>query len=737
MDKGLASCSRGLAPLLADELRALGLSVKEAPHGVWFWGGLPAAYKAVLWSRLASRIMLTLVEGEVQNEADMVDLLCAVDWQQWLKPTGSLAIEFHGKLPFIRHTQFGAQKVKDIIVDWFREKTNQRPSVDTDQPDVRLQVWADHGKFSVAVDMSGHGLHARGYRLEAGSAPMRETLAAGLLMKAGWPEIAKSGGTLVDPMCGSGTLLIEGAWMAGDVAPGLIKQGQMGFKRHANFDAYLWAELVAEAKQRAVVGLQSLPKIMGFDHNQWVLHKAEENIRRAGLKDHVQVQALGLGKWHNDHWPQGLVIANPPYGERLGEEEDLKSTYQLLGQALLQECAGWQAAIYTTSELLGHWIGLRAEKMHAFSNGALEGKLLRLTVDAAAVKQAPIDIGLHLVADVCAHRANLADSEGAQMFANRLRKNLKAFAKLAKREGVYAYRVYDADMPEYAFAIDLYQGEAHDWVQIQEYAPPRSVDEKAARRRLFEGMSVIPAVLDVDPSHCHFKRRQVHKGDSQYQVQSEQHQFDWVREGDCFFMVDLTGYLDTGLFLDHRPIRLWLAKQAANKHCLNLFCYTGSASVQMAKGGAKSVTSVDLSKTYLGWAQENAAENALPLAGQKLHWERDDVLEWLAAMADLPDHARPQYDLIFCDPPSFSNSKKMDGTLDVQRDHARMIADMGMLLAKGGTLVFSTNLRGFKLDMDAMTEMGWQVTDMTAMSLGFDFQRNNKIHQVWGLQIGE
>ena len=737
MDKGLASCSRGLAPLLADELRALGLEVKEAPHGVWFWGGLEAAYKAVLWSRLASRVMMTLCEGEVDNEADMMDLIKEVNWAQWLKPYGRLEIEFHGKLPFIRHTTFGAQKVKDGIADWFRERTGERPSVDTEMPDVRLQAWGDHGRFSLAVDMSGHGLHARGYRLEAGAAPMRETLAAGILMKSGWAEIAKAGGTLLDPMCGSGTLLIEGAWMAADIAPGLIKADKMGFKRHLCFDSALWSDMVLDAKRRGAAGIKNLPPMFGFDHNEWVLQKADENIRRAGLKDKIQLDAKGLGKWHNTGWSKGLIITNPPYGERLGDEESLKPVYQLLGQTLLTECAGWQAAIYTSNETLGHWLGLRADKMHAFSNGPIEGKLLRLTVTEEAIKVTPINIGLNLVSEVMQGRANLAQSDGAQMFANRLKKNLKALSKQAKKEGVYAYRVYDADMPEYAFAIDLYQGEEYDWVQIQEYAPPRSVDEKAARRRLFEGMSVISEALGVPPEQCHFKRRMVQKGESQYEVQSDQHVFDWVQEGDCHFLIDLTGYLDTGLFLDHRPIRQWLASQAQDKHCLNLFCYTGSASVHMAKAGAASVTSIDLSNTYLGWAQENAAENGLPLAGQKLYWERDDALDWLQAMADLPPHARPQYDLIFCDPPSFSNSKRMEGTLDVQRDHVRMIADMGMLLAPQGKFIFSTNLRAFKLDMDAMAEMGWLVTDMKKESIGFDFARNPKIHQVWCLTVNE
>lgn len=731
LNKGLASCSRGLAPLLADELRAMGLVAKEAPHGVWFEGGLAEAYRAVLFSRLASRVMLTLVEGEVSGEQDMVALVQSVNWAQWLRPQGTLAVEFHGRLPFIRHTQFGAQRVKDAVVDWFRERSGQRPSVDVDHPDVRLQVWADKGRFSLAVDMAGHGLHVRGYRLETGAAPMRETLAAGLLMKAGWPDMARAGGSLLDPMCGSGTLLIEGAWMAADVAPGLLSAERMGLKRHVCFDAACWSSLLLEARTRAEAGMTQLPPLVGFDHNQWVLAKAEQNVKRAGLAGHIRLEAKGLGQWHNPGWPAGLVLTNPPYGERLGDEESLKPVYQQLGQVLLHECAGWQAAIYTSNETLGHWLGLRAASVHAFANGPLDGKLLRLTLTPEAVKAAPVTVGLNLVAELASSRPQLADSEGGQMFANRLRKNLKTLGKQAARDGVKAFRVYDADMPEYAFAIDLYQAQKGDWVQVQEYAPPRSVDEKSARKRLFEAMAALPGALGVPADHCHFKRRQVQKGSSQYEALSTDHLLDWVQEGDLWFGIDLTGYLDTGLFLDHRPIRRWLGQQAAGLRCLNLFCYTGSASVHMAAGGARSVTSVDLSRTYLGWAQENAQYNGLPQRGQSLDWVHADVLDWLQVQARMPLAKRPQYELIFCDPPSFSNSKRMEGTLDVQRDHVPMIADMLALLAPGGRLVFSTNLRGFKLDASALAELGCAVEDMTRMSIGFDFARNHRIHQVW------
>ena len=303
------------------------------------------------------------------------------------------------------------------------------------------------------------------------------------------------------------------------------------------------------------------------------------------------------------------------------------------------------------------------------------------------------------------------------MFANRLQKNLKQLGKWARREGVECYRVYDADMPEYAVAIDLYG----DWVHVQEYAAPRTIEPEKAQARLFDALAAIPQALGVDKSKVVVKRRERQSGTKQYTRQAAQGLFREVNEGGVKLLVNLTDYLDTGLFLDHRPLRLRIQKEAAGKRFLNLFCYTATATVHAAKGGARSTTSVDLSKTYLDWARRNLSLNGF---SDKNKLEQGDVMAWLAA-------DRNEYDLIFIDPPTFSNSKRMEGIFDVQRDHVQLL-DLAMTrLAPGGVLYFSNNFRKFILDEGLAARYG--VEEISAKTLDPDYARNTKIHRAWRL----
>ena len=306
-------------------------------------------------------------------------------------------------------------------------------------------------------------------------------------------------------------------------------------------------------------------------------------------------------------------------------------------------------------------------------------------------------------------------SEGGQMFANRLQKNLKQLGKWARREGVECYRLYDADMPEYAVAVDLYR----DYVHVQEYAAPRSIDPDKAQARLLDALAAIPQALGVAQSRVVIKRRERQAGTKQYQRQAAQGEFMEVNEGGVKLLVNLTDYLDTGLFLDHRPLRLRLQREAAGKRFLNLFCYTATATVHAAKGGARSTTSVDLSKTYLDWARRNLALNGF---SDKHRLEQGDVMAWLA-------EDRGEYELIFIDPPTFSNSKRMEGVFDVQRDHVELL-DLAMArLARGGVLYFSNNFRKFQLDESLVAR--YQVEEISAQTLDPDFARNPKIHRAW------
>src|SRR5690606_19207749 len=298
--------------------------------------------------------------------------------------------------------------------------------------------------------------------------------------------------------------------------------------------------------------------------------------------------------------------------------------------------------------------------------------------------------------------------------------NLKNLQRWARREGVTNYRLYDADLPEFAVAVDVYQGERL-WAHVQEYAAPASIDPARAGRRLREALRVIPEVLGIPPEQMFFKIRERQRGRAQYEKLDRQGRYYEVREGGCRLLVNFTDYLDTGLFLDHRPTRARIGALAAGKRFLNLFCYTGAATVHAAVGGARATTSVDMSRTYLDWAERNLALNGH--RGRDHEFIQADCLAWLAAESA---RRRRQYDLIFLDPPSFSNSKRMERTFDVQRDHVTLLRQTAALLAPGGLLIFSNNLRRFRLDAEALPEL--DIRDISRETIPPDFARNPKIH---------
>ncbi|MDK2847694.1 MAG: rRNA (guanine2069-N7)-methyltransferase / rRNA (guanine2445-N2)-methyltransferase [Desulfuromonadales bacterium] len=703
--KLFATAPKGVEPLLADELRELGaVEVSETRAGASFQGSLETAYRVCLWSRLASRVLMPLAEFPVADPDALYAAVAELPWEEHVAPTGTLAVDARVRRSKIRHSRFAALRVKDAVVDRFRERFEQRPSVDLERPDIRLNLHIDRDIATLSLDLTGDSLHRRGYRAEGVLAPLKENLAAAILLRAGWPEVAARGGALVDPMCGSGTLLIEAALMAADGAPGLTRP-YWGFTGWLQHRAGLWEELLKEARRRRDAGLQNLPVMIGYDQQRQAIRAALENADLAGLGQHLHFERRGLDHLQTipgtvDH--VGLLVTNPPYGERLGEVEELRALYRLLGEKLREHFTGWQASVFTGNPDLARHIGIRAHKLYKLYNGALECRLLNFDIAkerffGANAPQAPL-------------------SDGAVMFANRLRKNLKQLRRWLKKEDVTCYRLYDADMPEYAVAVDIYEERVH----VQEYQAPASVDRRQAERRLREVMRVLPEVLDVEPDAIALKVRRRQKGSSQYQKLDRTGERFEVREGNCWFLVNLTDYLDTGLFLDHRPTRFMLQAMAEGKSFLNLFAYTGTATVHAVKGGATSSVTVDMSRTYLDWAQANLRLNRL--AGPQHRFVATDVLQYL-------EREQGHYDLIFLDPPTFSTSKSMETTLDIQRDHVRLIRLAANLLAPRGVLIFSNNFRKFRMDFEALPEL--EIEDITAATIPQDFVRNPKIHNCW------
>ena len=713
------TCPKGVEYLLADELSTFGLdTVRNAPAGVWVEGSLEGGYRACLWSRLANRVILHIDEVDANSGDQLYDGVVHMDWQQHIPVHGSFRVTFLGQNEAIRNTQYGAQRVKDGIVDRFQANGGPRPSVDAKNPDVIVSARLNRGRLSLGIDLSGHSLHMRGYRTDQGLAPLKENLAAALLMRAGWSEIAAAGGDFVDPMCGSGTLVVEAAMMALDMAPGR-KQERFGFEKWPGHQPELWLSLRQEAERRAHEGKQGrIPRMAGFDQDSRVIGTAWKNIQRAGLENvvHVEARAVDALELEGDWSDRGLVLTNPPYGERLSERRELGGLYQALGDAVKRCVPGWRLGVFTGAPEFGKSIGLRSYKQYRLFNGKLPAQLLLFEVnEVSAMTPRTPDIPGEVT-------PRIANEERAAMLRNRLKKNVKTIGQWARKQGIGCYRLYDADMPEFALAIDIYEGRVH----VQEYAAPKSVDERAARERLAEALAVIPEALGVEPEDMVCKQRQRQTGTNQYEKQAVSGEFFRVHEHGCVLKVNLKDYLDTGLFLDHRPVRHWIQQHSANQRFLNLFCYTGAATVHAVVGGASRSLSLDMSKTYVGWAEENLALNG---ADPKKHRvEQADCLAWLADRKT----ADQRFDLIFMDPPTFSNSARMAGVLDIQKDHPTLVRQAMARLSSDGLLIFSNNFRRFKLDETLESE--FEVAEVTRDTLDKDFQRNARIHRCWHIR---
>ena len=706
----LATCPKGLELLLANELQQLGASgVKETVAAVHFEGSLELAYRACLWSRLANRILLPLHSFMLNSADDLYQQCNDIAWESHFTAAQSIAIDFIGTSRHIDNTMYGSQRVKDAVVDRIRRIEGERPDVDTKNPDIRIQVRQHKGRVTVSLDISGESLHRRGYRSGQGSAPIKENLAVALLLRAGWPEIASQGGALLDPMCGSGTLIIEGAMMAADIAPGILR-GHYGFHYWLQHDQALWDSLVVEAQERKAAGLEKLElDIRGYDANPRVLEFTTQNIENAGLDEHIRLAHKPIDQFGKPTAEHGLLLTNPPYGERLGEIDELIPLYQKLGTVLQKNFTGWKAAIFTGNVDLGRETDLSPTKQYSLFNGTIPCKLLVFT-------------------DMTSKSARIAErlstpapaqelTEGARMVLNRLKKNQRRLDGWRKKSNISCYRLYDADIPEYAVAVDIYDQS----VYVQEYAPPATISEKVARERFAEVKQAVKAFSAHYRGKTHYKERRRQKGDSQYQRATEgASDIIEVTEGRGRFEVNLSDYLDTGLFLDHRPVRAMMGELVQGKSFLNLFCYTAAASVQAALAGAKSSLSIDMSNTYLDWAGRNFELNSMSASKHQLL--RADCLKWLEEEGEL-------YDVIFLDPPTFSNSKKMDSVLDIQRDHGDMIRNAMAKLAPNGVLIFSNNFRKFK--MDELTLRQFDCQNITPQTLDMDFERNPRIHNVW------
>lgn len=723
-----ATCSKGVEDLVQKELESLGIErIKIRTGGVAFSGCVEDAYRACLWSRVASRILLQLKAFEISSDDDLYTEVISIDWSEHFSQDQTLLIDCFSSHSVVSNSHYASLRVKDAIVDQFVQNTTHRPSIDRDDPDIRINLYLSDRECLLYLDLSGDALHKRGYRQSAGSAPIRETLAASMLYRAKWPDFYGQGLPFYDPMCGSGTIIIEAVMMAANIAPGLLRSRdgrRFGFYRWKGFDSKKWDDILEDAEEKKRTGVRSLPVISGSDNDEKLVGIARNNIKVAGLPSFIKISLQDVT---HDLIPpvteKGLIVTNPPYGKRIGQVQLLRTLYHRFGVQLKTHFNGWTAVIITTEQDLARSLGMRAFRKNMLFNGALKSVLYQYKIDSNIKTlqsendlQGEPDISIGAGKNIATDTGRV--SEHALMFSNRLKKNYKHLKKWARKNNISCYRVYDADIPQYSVAIDIYGR----WVHVQEYQAPKTVDKNRAFQRINDVIDVVADILETKQEYIVLKVRKKQEGSAQYQKQDGKDHKITVTENGLKFIVNMYDYIDTGLFLDHRITRQLIRSLSRNRSFLNLFAYTGSASVYAAAGGARSTTTVDMSNTYLNWAKENFSINGY--SGDNHQFFREDCLKWMAQAIS----ENKKYQLIFIDPPTFSNSKKMDTSLDIGRDHAALLDGCLALLADDGQIIFSTNARRFKLDSTIGEDC--YIKEITTITTAEDFRRK-PLHRSW------
>ena len=733
----VATCPKGFERLLADELSSMRVpQVRPLSGRVSFGGGLADAYRACLWSRLASRVLLTLARIDAADSDALYEGVRGIAWEDHVAPGATFAIDAHGVNDQLRNSQFVALRAKDAIVDRLVAARGVRPMVDTHAPDVTVSVRLSRTRATVSVDLSGEPLFRRGYdsRPSGAAAPLRPDYAAAVLAAGAWWRAVRHGdATLVALWPGQGSLLVEAACEALDRAPGLLRT-RWGFEGWAGHDATAWEALLAEAHERADSGAGRGLEMRCVDDRPGARSACLRALRSCGVTatpvfcSAPKAAAVACGA------DDALVVADLSW---ISADELPAQAAALSDLGALAGCAASVLALDTTPDY-----ALRAEP--ASVADVIVGR-----DDATIRSYEAAEAGAPVTVSVAGAPVGVLVPASDQ-FAARLAKVARLRRKWARREDVTCYRVYDADLPDYAVSIDLFEGSETPgrWLQVSEYAAPRDVDPELARRRLVDVLAIAPKVLDVDPRDVSLRVRTRARGGSQYSEEGSaadarmrrQSRDDrrvplpvgahLVDEGGLTFEVNFSARLDCGIFLDHREtrarIREMMKRTTGSKRFLNLIAYTGTATCYAADGGALHTTTVDLSRPSLEWARRNMERNGFD--GPEHEYVQDDVLAWV----DDQRHSRNRWDLVFCDVPTFSNSARMrKSSFDVQRDHAELVIGVSRLLTRDGVGIFSCNLRDFRPDLETLGRAGVELEDITAETIPEDFSRNRRIHHAY------
>ncbi|HEY1785219.1 MAG TPA: bifunctional 23S rRNA (guanine(2069)-N(7))-methyltransferase RlmK/23S rRNA (guanine(2445)-N(2))-methyltransferase RlmL [Pirellulales bacterium] len=714
----------GLEGVLAQELKALGAAdVSTGRRMVSFTADQALVYRANLWCRTAVRILKPIAQFTVDAAAaDPYRSLYAqvqqIDWQTHLRPTGTLAIDpvVHGRL--LTNSLYAAQVAKDAIADWFRDRFGERPSVDRVQPDLRINLHVSGDRATIYLDASGQSLHKRGYRRQAGEAPLNEVLAAGILRLTGWNGDAP----LVDFLCGSGTLPIEAALIARNVAPGLIRD-DFGYRRWLDFDAALEAAVIDEARQAARPAESVAPRIFGSDLDPAAIAAARENAVRAGVAADVQFQ---VANFENFEPPatHGTIVLNPPYDQRL-RVAGVGAFYRRLGNVLARRWQAYDAWVLAGNLEAAGQFGIEPAASYPLFNGPIECRLLRFEArDAAGPPTGDSDAAVSRPAE----QTGAARSSPAAALRSRLTRMGKHWDRWARRQGIGCYRIYDCDLPEVPWTIDRYE----DRLYIIEHDRPHGRSPLEHRGWFDELVEVVGQALDVPA-----ERRYAHLCDPQSTGRNREsgqtrdnERFVAAEEG-CRVEVDLGRRDDTGLAPDLRTLRQHLAVEAAGRRFLNLFGRSGAATVFAARGlgvarganpeeGARNgmgkarlTVTVEPSTGLARWARYNFELNGLAKPDHVI--VEADPLEWIERLAAAG--ATP-FDLALVAPPAGFHRRQDSRAWNPREEYRQLLAGVHRLLAPQGRVYFVSTVRRFRLDP---ADVPWASTrDVTAQLLPAD-----------------
>ncbi|MHB1033713.1 MAG: bifunctional 23S rRNA (guanine(2069)-N(7))-methyltransferase RlmK/23S rRNA (guanine(2445)-N(2))-methyltransferase RlmL [Pirellulales bacterium] len=728
----LATAAFGLEAVVARELQSLGYeSTTIQPGRLLFRGDESAVCRTNLWLRAADRVLVRMGTFEAADFGTLFDGVHALAWDEWLPRDAAFPVQGHSIKSQLSSVPAVQKIVKKAIVEKLKAAYGVE-TLDETGPEYTIEVGLLKDQATLAIDTSGPGLHKRGYRTLSGPAPLKETLAAAMILLTVW----RPDRPLVDPFCGSGTIPIEAVLIGRNMAPGLNRA----------FAAEAWPRLPAELWHAAREEARDLVRpdlplrVTGTDIDGEALRLARVHAQQAGVEGQVHFQHQAFADLHSTK-ESGCVIANPPYGERMGQRGEVAALYRAMPE-VFRRLKTWSFYILTAHPDFEALVGQEADRRRKLYNGRIEctyyqflgpkPALLAAARRAAREEPMPAAEGQAETAPAPAPEAPrpafgglpTRAGEQAEIFRSRLTKLARHLRKWPTKQGITCYRLYDRDVPEIPLVVDRYE----DCLHMAEYDRPHEHTPAEHGDWLELMIRTAGEVLEAAPAKIFMKRRQRQTGLAQYERYASEESTFVVSEGGLHFEVNLSDYLDTGLFLDHRITRSMVRDLAAGKRFLNLFAYTGAFTVYAAAGGAKSTTTLDLSNTYLDWARRNMTLNGL--TGPQHRFVRDDALGFLRHHP-----SQVTYDLAVVDPPTFSNSKKTDEFFDIQRDHVEMLNLLLDLMAPDGVVFFSTNFRRFKF-AESEIPRARSIREISRQTVPPDF-RNRRIHRCWRIVRGE